>query len=244
MKNTLLLIIALFVSFTAFGQDTDMKAKMYQAYLTADQAKWETYISQLENKYEQSNEAADLLILAQAQHASVSAFKANKDQEGAQNILDSAEKNTDIYLKGNSKSASANALLSAIYGMQIGMSPAKGMSLGYKSTNLIDKAIKNDPMNAFAQYQKGSSLYFTPRMWGGDVPKAIERLIAARELYEAQGVENEWNYLNVLAVLGQAYHYQENYDAAKKSYDSALAIAPDFGWVKYRLLPKLEGDME
>jgi len=243
MKNILLLICCIF-TLNISAQDSLLKVKMYEAYLSADNGKWLECINALDAIYEKSADDADLLILAKAQNASFVSFKVKEDDEGAQKILDQAQKNVEVYLQNNRKSADANALLSSILGRQIALSPMKGMSLGSKSSNLIDKALKLDPMNASANYQKGSSLYFTPRMWGGDVPEAIKHLKAAKAIYETQDIDNNWDYLNTLAILGQAYHYQEELSSAKESYDLALSTAPNFGWVKYNLLPKLKQDMD
>jgi tetratricopeptide (TPR) repeat protein len=243
MKNVLILICCFF-TFSISAQDSLLQVKMYEAYLNADNGKWLECINALDAIYEKSSDDTDLLALAKAQHASFTSFRIKKDTEGAQKIINVAQKNVEIYLKNNSKSAEANALLSGILGLQISLSPMKGMSLGSKSSSLADKAIKFDTMNAFANYQKGSSLYFTPRLWGGDVPQAIEHLEVAKRIYETQGIDNDWNYLNTLAILGQAYHYQEDLEKAKTSYDLALTTAPDFGWVKFNLLPKLEQDMD
>ena len=243
MKNILVLICCFF-ALNISAQDSLLQKKMYEAYLNADNGKWLECINALDATYEETANDADLLALSKAQYSSFSSFQAKKDTEGAQKVLDESQKNVEIYLQNNKKSAEANALLSGILGRQISLSPMKGMSLGSKSSRLIDKALKLDPMNAFANYQKGSSLYFPPRIWGGDVPEAIKHLKAAKAIYETQSIENEWNYLNTLAVLGQSYHYQEELEKAKESYDMALALAPDFGWIKFNLLPKLEEDME
>lgn len=244
MKNIFFALFCTLITFQLNAQTCEHKADIYQAYLSADQSSWEKCIAELNTAYDKSGADQDLLNLAMAQYASYSAYMAKKDKEGAQEVINKAETNTKIYLENNAKSPEANALLSGIYGMQIALSPMKGMSLGSRTGNLLDKALKNDPNSAFANYQQGSSLYYTPRMWGGDVPKSIDYLTKAKELYETQGTENEWNYLNVLSVLGQAYHYQEEYEKAKSTYDQALSIAPGFGWVKYNLMPKLEEDMK
>lgn len=243
MKNIFVLICCFF-ALSLSAQDSLLQKKIYEAYLNADNGKWLECINALDAIYKETAKDADLLLLSKAQHASFTSFRVKKDEEGAQDVLNEAQKNVEVYLQNNKKSAEANALLSGILGMQISLSPMKGMSLGSKSSKLIDKALKLDPMNAFANYQKGSSLYFTPRIWGGDVPEAIKHLKAAKAIYETQNIENEWNYLNTLAVLGQSYHYQEELEKAKETYNVALTTAPNFGWVKFNLLPKLEEDMK
>lgn len=217
---------------------------VFQAYMTGDVDVFAEEIAQQQQQFTTSQDAADQLALAKLQYAAFAAFQKTKDEDGAQNTVNAAEKNAKAVLKANPKSAEANALLSGIYGLQIGLSPMKGMTLGSKSSNLINKALKIDADNAFANYQKGSSLYYTPRLWGGNVPKSIEHLNKAKASYEANDMQENWEYLAVLATLGQAYHYQENFEQAKSTYELALEVAPDYGWVKYQLYPNLKKDME
>jgi tetratricopeptide (TPR) repeat protein len=77
-------------------------------------------------------------------------------------------------------------------------------------------------------------------MFGGDAKKSIDYLEKSKTKYESQSLTNTWEYMNVLALLGQAYHGQKAYKKAKTTYETALKAAPNFGWVKYSLLPKTE----
>ncbi|MEL6868058.1 MAG: hypothetical protein AAFP19_26780 [Bacteroidota bacterium] len=242
MKKYFLLFSFLFASLLTFAQN-DTQAILYSAYQSTDHEQWKKGISLLEQQYAKSQSDADLLALAKAEYASFGAFMAHGDKKGAEATADKAASHTEDYLSRNKSSAEAHALLSGIYGIQISLSPMKGMTLGTKSSRLIEKALKIDPDNAFANYQRGNSLYFTPKIWGGDVDKAIVHLTKAKALYEKQGTDNEWEYLGALATLGQAYHYKEQLKEAKQTYDIALSTAPDFGWIKYDLLPKLMEDM-
>jgi hypothetical protein len=47
-------------------------------------------------------------------------------------------------------------------------------------------------------------------------------------------------YLEALTWMGRSQEKLENFDAALFSYRKVLSVEPDFGWVKYSLLPKLE----
>jgi tetratricopeptide (TPR) repeat protein len=181
--------------------------------------------------------------LAKARFGAVGACFAHQEESQAKKWLKAAEKDLKGLLKSREDWAEAHALLAGVYGMQIALSPMKGMFLGPKSSRHIEQALSIDPDNALAHYQQGSSLYNTPAMFGGDVEKAIRHLERARILYEQQSDGYNWEYLNTLAMLGQAYHYQDRYQDARRVYEEALQAAPAFGWVKNVLLPELKADM-
>jgi uncharacterized protein (DUF2141 family) len=50
----------------------------------------------------------------------------------------------------------------------------------------------------------------------------------------------DWGYVETLAWKGQALTQKKEYRLAKKTYSQALEVEPEFGWVKYNLLPQLE----
>lgn len=131
--------------------------------------------------------------------------------------------------------------MSGILGFKIAFAPMKGMWLGPRSNSHLSKAMKNDKTNAQAWKQKGNSLLHTPAAFGGDVKKSIKHYVRAIELYESQGdLTNNWEYIDALAWLGQAYHKDGQLEKAKSTYSKALEQEPNAGWVKYVLLPKAE----
>ncbi len=52
-------------------------------------------------------------------------------------------------------------------------------------------------------------------------------------------IEYDWNYLSLLALIGQSYFAMEDYKNAKIYYEKALKVEPDFLYVKNKLLPEL-----
>ncbi len=244
MKNLIILTMFFLSVTSAFAQECSTEETAYKAYLTADTELWQQTITDLQQQYDKSKSDADLLALARGQYESYTALQGQTDKKAKQKHLDTAEKNAATYLENNKDSAEGHALLSSIYGLQIALSPMKGMSLGRASGTHLDKALKLNPKSPFVNYQKGSSLYYTPAMWGGDVDEAIVYLTKTKQLCEAAKQTESIVYLNTLAVLGQAYQYKEKYADAKKEYETALAVAPEFGWVKYQLLPELEKEMK
>ena len=76
-------------------------------------------------------------------------------------------------------------------------------------------------------------------MWGGDITEAIEAYEKSIQLYESrpEALKFNWMYLDALAFMGQAYLKNGDTGKAIATYEKALQAEPEFGWVKYALLP-------
>lgn len=79
-------------------------------------------------------------------------------------------------------------------------------------------------------------------MFGGNISEAIHCYKKGVKLYEKKPGDhkNEWQYINALAWLGNAYAKNEQYDKALKTYEKALEVEPGFNWVKYDLMKNLK----
>ncbi len=238
MKNFFLIIIF----FSAFDTNhaQDLQSQFYQAYLNTSLEMWKDGISKLEDQYKASKKDELLYDIALAAYGSVGTCFARQDDEAAEEMVEKADESLELFLKKHPEHADAIALMSGVTGFKIALSPIKGMFLGPKSDELIGKALKLNDKSAQVQYQKGSGLFYTPEMFGGNKEKAAEHLELARQYHENSLNANNWEYLNVLATLGQVYQSIKKYDKAKATYKLALATEPNFGWVKYQLLPSLE----
>lgn len=243
MKQIFILLFTFIALSFTHAQDVDFDETFQQAYVNADAKLWESKISTFKETNSTTSDSELLLQLAKAQYYATTSYLAKGNKEKAGDNLKEAETNLNTYLKANEKSGVAHALLSAIYGLQIGLSPMKGMTLGSKSSKHLDKALQYSPNDPFVLMLKGSNLYYTPAMWGGDSEEAINYLNKAKEAFEKQGNYCTIDWLNNMALLGQAYHYEEQLQDALSTYKTALNTSGNFGWVKYNLLPKLEKDM-
>ena len=56
----------------------------------------------------------------------------------------------------------------------------------------------------------------------------------------ADPLEPSWGHSEAFAWLGLAYLDRNEKEPAGAAFQKALQINPDFGWVKYVLLPELE----
>ena len=178
----LLVTLSLFIlQAKMVGQDlAKIQQQFLTAYTTNSNTAWKFTLQQLENTEEETLQ----LLLAKGYYGAAGTAIGNQEEELASELLDKSIILTKQLLKNNDKSAEANALLSAVYGLQIGLSPIKGMLLGSKSSNAAQKGIDLAPDNAFTNYVKGTNLFYTPSMFGGDIKKSVEYLEKARSIYE------------------------------------------------------------
>lgn len=157
--------------------------------------------------------------------------------------IQEAEKQLKELVKAEPGNAEAHALLSTVYGQEIGTSVWEGMVLGPKSSASIDTALKlakDDPRVAL---QAGVGAMFTPKMFGGGTEKAEKELRRAEALFSKEPTNTawpNWGRLDVLAWMGQLLASKGDREGARAYYNRALALEPDYGWVRYVLLPALD----
>ena len=134
-------------------------------------------------------------------------------------------------------------LLAGIYMMKIATSSMSAVTLSPKVHSLLDEAQKSDPGNPRPHIIRGTMKYQTPGIFGGSYEDAVKNFSKAIQLFEKQEnvdpLKPHWGYIESLAWLGKSQEKLENYDAAKFAYEKALKVEPNYGWVKYSLLPQL-----
>lgn len=158
--------------------------------------------------------------------------------------LESAVESLKEVVRLDPESAEAWALLNSVYGRQISLSPMKGMLLGRRSQRALDKAQELAPDNPRVVLTAAMSDFNTPGMWGGDKERAMEGFRRAAALFAveepADPLHPVWGHREVYAWIGLAHLDRDERDEAKAAFEKALEIDPDFGWVRYVLLPGVE----
>ncbi len=223
-----------------------LKEQCYTAYLNNSVAVWKTIENQAKNRYNENQDNMYLLIeLTRVQYGLLNACIATDDEVTYDEYIDEAHSNVDELLEANENWSEAHALKAGLYSIEMGFSPGKGMFLGSKSEEHIQKAIKIDPLEPTGWIRKGGSKLFTPKMFGGSIEAAVKYYKKAISIYENDTLKskNNWEYINTLAWLGIAYKKQENYNGAMKIFKKALSVEPNFNWVSKQLIPALENDM-
>jgi tetratricopeptide (TPR) repeat protein len=251
--KTKCITITLFLLATALGlaiaQENSINGLLYQAYLSKEvnSALWKQAVNEARKIYDQSPRDKQAgFHLATARFALLSSTMRNQDEDLFDEYYGGTVKLLEELNESDKKWAEPRALLSAVYGLKMSYSPMQGMFLGPKSGNLVEKAKSLDPKSPLAWKVYANSKYFTPEMWGGDLNEAIESYEKCIQLYESNPatLKSNWMYLDALAFQGQAY--QKNGDTGKAiaSYEKALQAEPEFGWVKFTLLPKAKTKSE
>jgi tetratricopeptide (TPR) repeat protein len=86
--------------------------------------------------------------------------------------------------------------------------------------------------------------YNTPAFFGGSKEEAIINYKHAIILYKkdvsVDSLKIDWGCAETYAWLGVALKDLGKTDEAKDAFNKALEIAPDYGWVKYVLLPGMD----
>ena len=179
-----------------------------------------------------------------ALYRSASLYTGRKKNGEAKRALDEA----DMLLEqatARAPTADALALRGSVIGLMIGSSgnPLSGMTLGPRSSGLVDRAMELDPKNPRVWLIRGMSAMFTPKMFGGGTDKAERDLQKAIELFEAErpvAPAPSWGHADAYVWLGQALQKDEKNDEARAAYQKALAVQPGYVWVQRVLLPSLD----
>lgn len=140
--------------------------------------------------------------------------------------------------------AETHALLSACYGMKVGLAPLKGIIYGPRSGSEMSKAKELDPNNPRVHLIDGIGKMNTPAMFGGGSKKALKSLGIADSLYSiykpAHPTLPNWGKADPHIWLAQIAMKDKDLTVARKHLEAALKIQPNSNWVNRLLMPKLE----
>jgi len=240
----LLLISNLCYTQYSFEVESTIAKTMCAAHCNNSKFLWVEAIDQINCFYEDTENEEAKLLLAYAHYGMAGTAIGNRDADLGKKAIENGIKYAEALSSHDKYGAEALSINAGLLGIQIGFSPMKGMTLGPKSDKLVVKAMKVDDQCAMSYLQEASSLYNTPRMFGGSVSKSIDAFKKAVRLYDKMDQSNNWLRLEALCWLGQAYHKSDQLEEAKSTYELVLAEAPNHGWVKNLLLPQLLKDMD
>jgi len=215
----------------------------YMAFVMNSTRMWEGVVKNIETEYNNNPDDPMLLYkLVRSYAGYTNACIGNQDKETFDKIINNAENYSKALIKLIPKWSKAYALQSAIISSKLAFEPQKGMMLGPKNQKAIEKALKLNDKEPTAWYQMGGNKLHTPEKFGGSISKAIESYLKSIELYEVDSIskENNWQYLQSLTWVGIAYDKAGKYSDALNSFNKALEFEPDFGWIKFVLIPDIK----
>lgn len=253
MKKLVIIILSILFStvciFADEFEDKIIKARdlLEEGYLSWNEAKMQESLAQFERLLFLEKEKYLVHYYLGLNSYRLAVFY-NKDEDKSDKMTDMAINHLEESQKLNNTFAESYALLSSCYGLKIGMSPWKGMILGIKSGNLLDKAVSLEPDNPRVWLMKGISTNYTPKIFGGSKEKALEELKKAESCYENEKRINPilpgWGYDETFAWMGIILKELGKLEQAKIILEKGLKINPENGWIKYQLLPQIEEALE
>jgi tetratricopeptide (TPR) repeat protein len=165
------------------------------------------------------------------------------DKEKSIAYLDSAVEHLDRAIGLQKSFAEAHALLSSCYGIKISYAPLKGLALGPKASSAMEKARDLAPGNPRVALLDAIRIFNTPSLFGGSKEEGLQKMQKAAELFDRwvppDSLAPDWGKAEVYAWIGLAHLDRKESILARKAFERALQIDPDYGWVKYGLLPKI-----
>ncbi len=171
-------------------------------------------------------------------------YMLSREKNNFESIADKAVGRLEKILRKKPDWSEAQALLSGVYGLIIAHKWTRAMTLGPRANRLARQATENDPNNPRAWLMHGSQMLNTPKMFGGSIEEALEAYEKSVPLFEQQSDNDafapDWGYTDALVWLGITYDRLDRFEDARDTFHQVLEIEPEYGWVKYNLLPQLE----
>lgn len=240
-KYILIVFLIVMAFKTPFAEN---RKDVYTAYVSNNMELWKTTINMMEKSA--SNDTDHLKELINFQYGYIAWCIGNDRNKEAQKYLDLAEINLNKLNETGTSPSLVEAYKAAFIGYKIGLMKIKAPFLGPESVKAADNALALDPQNWFAHVQYANIQFYMPSVFGGSKTEAINYYLKALSLLESDknAISENWNYLNLLVVIGEAFEKMDQFKKAKYYYEKTLRVAPEFTWVKNELYPNIIKKLE
>ncbi len=235
--KTFILTAFLLVSGIIHAQGTFQK-DTYQAFLKNDEVKWGNVTSKFE-KSANLGKTSDLLQLIHYYYCYVSVLIDKKLDKKADENIRKAEVYIDKVLKSEPDNALGLNYKGIFMSYQVSLNKMKAATMGKQIMSNINRAFSLDPNNVQILFDKGNSLYYPPKVLGGDKKEALRYFNKAISIIEKQkNTRENWMYLQLLFLEAHCNELLGNTDSARKGYEKALKAEPDFRLVRDKYYPE------
>ncbi|HXY24680.1 MAG TPA: tetratricopeptide repeat protein [Candidatus Acidoferrum sp.] len=210
------------------AEDDPFKAALEAARRSHDEKQLQSLKTELEQKTAQDpKDATGYLNLAKVNTYLLDVYEMHKDKKSAVAALDKAIDLTLRSIQLNDKSADAHSLLADLYGRKItyGVAMFAGPKFGPKVKEENAKAMALDDRNPAVWASLGRQYLMAPKMFGGDVAKAIESFQKSLALDGQQDETWVW--------IAKAFEKQGDKGKAREALQHGLSLNPDSPWVKF-----------
>jgi tetratricopeptide (TPR) repeat protein len=214
--------LLIFARLSLPAQTDDPLATSLEAALRSPNAKeLESLRAPLEERIRQNpHDAQSEYQLARIHAGLVDAAEIAKDKKSASSEVDKGIEAAQRSLQLNEKSADAHSLLADLYGRKISL--GNGMFAGPRYGPKVDqenkRAMALDDKNPRVWASLGRQLLMAPKMFGGDVPRAIDSFQKSLALDASN--DGTWYW------LAKAYEKQGDKTKARDALDHALQLNP------------------
>ena len=229
-----LAILAIATLALAFGESSSLWATedpFAAAIEAVRKTRNEPQLQSLTTRLEESiaRNATDALTfydLALVRSYLMDVYEMRKDKTAVSVAVDKAIEAVQHSIQLNDKSADAHSLLADLYGRKIplGNVMLAGPKFGPKVKEENAKAMALDDKNPRVWASLGRQYLLAPKMFGGDVTKAIESFQKSLAIDPSQDETWVW--------LAKAYEKQGDKTKAQAAIQHALTLNPDSPWVK------------
>src|SRR3984893_3795219 len=222
-----LLSIASGVPASVSAADDPLGAAVEAARKTHDEKQLQALKAQLEQLIAQnSNDAGLYLDLARVQEYFLDVYEMRKDKKAAGEAIDKAIDAAQRSIQLNDKSGDAHSLLADLYGRKISLGNAMfaGPKFGPKVKEENAKAMALDDNNPRVWASQGRQYLMAPKMFGGDVVKALESFQKSLAIDSLQDETWVW--------LAKAIQKQGNKAKALQAVQRSLQLNPESPFAK------------
>ncbi len=170
-------------------------------------------------------------------------YLSQKDMDSFNKYMNEAIDLLKSLIASNDKDAEAMSLLATCYGIKITSDWNLAKSLGSDSQKLLATALAIEPNNPRVLLQEGISKFNSPEFFGGSKEKAMQLFKSSIEKFkELKDDKYGWGFLDAYAWYGISLSAKNQNELAAQIYTEALQLEPNFGWIKYKLLPQVKQD--
>ena len=225
IRIVFVLLLTLSVTLQTTAQSVSLRSQTYNAYLSADPAKWEALTAAYENKA-RHNVLGDLLQLVHCYYGYTMLLVEKKQDDKAAKCIEKAESYIDKILASFPNNALALDYKGVFISYRISLNKLKAPLLGKKSRQAIARALELE--------------FYPPSLFGGNKKEALVYYKKAISIIEQKhDTDQNWIYLKMLLNEARYYESEDNLTQAKRVYEKILNIEPSFRLVKDKLYPEL-----
>ncbi len=216
-------------------------ARAQSAYFTANAAELAKLATETA-PWAKSADPKQLYAHAYVQFRALQVAIGAKREKEAEKAGDACIAATDAAVKRDPKFAEAFALQSACYGYLANLGGMGAIRNGSRSGKSLEAAAALEPRNPRIALVEGFGVYFRPKFVGGDKGKGCAKFREAAAAFDAAGPNGvktaggiDWGAAESHYWVGRCAADSDQGAAARKEFERALAIAPEFAAAKRAL---------